>query len=40
MVEAAVAMEDEFGMDEIQDEKMATFRTIGDMVQFIKAKTE
>ena len=36
MVESAVAMEDEFGLNEIKDEDVAKFRTIGDMVTFIK----
>jgi len=38
MVEASVAIEDEFGLSEIKDAEMAAFRTIGDMVQFIKAR--
>jgi len=40
MVEAAVAMEDEFGIDEVTDEDMVGMKTIGDMVRFIEGDYE
>jgi acyl carrier protein len=39
MVEAAVAMEDEFGIDEVTDEDMAGMKTLGDMVRLIEDRT-
>jgi acyl carrier protein len=38
MIEAAVAIEDEFGIPELTDQEMAKLRTVGDVVTLIEDK--
>ncbi len=38
LVELVMAMEEEFGLDEIQEDDLAQLKTVGDCVQFLSRK--
>ena len=38
LVELVMAMEDEFGLDEIPEEELAQLKTVGDCVRFLSGK--
>ncbi len=38
LVELVMAMEEEFGLDEIQEDDLAQLKTVGDCVKFLSGK--
>ncbi len=38
LVELVMAMEEEFGMDEIEEDDLAQLKTVGDCVKYLSAK--
>ena len=38
LVELVMAMEEEFDLDEIQEDDLAQFKTVGDCVKFLSGK--
>ena len=40
VVELVMELEDAFGMDEIPEEDLKTLRTVGDLVEYVKAHSD